>query len=159
MKNIKLAVGLMTAAAMTAGMASTAMAAGTLNFGCQNYAGGSVNPLFQESSAWNAMRYGVTEGLFKFTDSMEIEPWLAESYEVSEDHKTWTIKIKDGLKFSDGCDVTAEAVKASFERLYEAGKDGVSLLRRASRCGSTVWFRRRGTAPAIWRRIPCPLPC
>ncbi|MBQ0001346.1 MAG: ABC transporter substrate-binding protein [Clostridiales bacterium] len=126
MKNTKIAVGLLTAAAMTAGMASTAMAAGTLNFGCQNYAGGSVNPLFQESSAWNAMRYGVTEGLFKFTDSMEIEPWIAESYEVSEDHKTWTIKIKDGLKFSDGCDLTASKVAESLQWDMTEGPNGQS---------------------------------
>ncbi|MBQ7370857.1 MAG: ABC transporter substrate-binding protein [Blautia sp.] len=111
-------------AALVLGSTTPAYAAGTLTFGCQNYGGGGVDPAEQINTAWNAMRYGVTECLFKFTDSMEVEPWLAESYEVSDDHTTWTIKLKDGIKFSTGADMTASAVKASFDRLKEDGPNG-----------------------------------
>ena len=48
-----------------------------LNFGCQMYDDGSVNTVSGESSGWNCMRYGISECLFKFNDSMEVEPWLA----------------------------------------------------------------------------------
>lgn len=97
-----------------------------LRFGCQNYGDGLVDPANQTNAAWNCMRYGVGEALFKFNDAMEVEPWLAESYEVSDDHLTWTIKLKDGIKFSDGCDMTATKVKESLDRLKEAGPTGSS---------------------------------
>ena len=121
-----------TAAAAESGKAATEAATqgeavasdATLTFGCQNYSAGGVNPAEQTNTAWNAMRYGVTQCLFKFTDEMTVEPWLAESYEVSEDHKTWTIKMKDGLKFSTGADLNAAAVKASFDWLKQEGPNG-----------------------------------
>jgi len=72
-----------------------------LRFGCQNYGDGLVDPANQTNAAWNCMRYGIGEALFKFNDSMETEGWLADSCEVSDDHLTWTIHLKDGIKFSD----------------------------------------------------------
>lgn len=125
MKKTKLAVGLLTAAAMTAGMASTAMAAGNLTFGCQMYSDGMIDPIAQTNCAWNAMRYGINECLFKFNDSMEPQPWLAESAET-EDNITWVVKLKEGVKFSDGCDMTATKVKESFDRAMAEGPNGSS---------------------------------
>lgn len=116
-----------TAASGSAASGSAAAAGGTLKFGCQNYGGGGVDPANEINTAWNAMRYGVTECLFKFDDSMEIQGWLAEDdYTVSDDHKTWTFNIKKGLKFSSGADVTPSAVAASFERLFKDGTGGAS---------------------------------
>jgi peptide/nickel transport system substrate-binding protein len=45
----------------------------------------------------------------------EIEPWLAESVEPNEDSTVWTIKIRDGVKFHDGSDLTAEVVKNNLD--------------------------------------------
>ena len=61
-------------------------------------------------SGWSAIRYGVGETLFKYSDSMEVEPWLAEGYEFVDDN-TVKITLKDGIKFSSGRDLDAEAVK------------------------------------------------
>ncbi len=33
-------------------------------------------------SGWSCLRYGVGETLFKYNDNMEVEPWLAESYDL-----------------------------------------------------------------------------
>ena len=52
-----------------------------LNFGCQMYTDGCVNSANDENGGWNAMRYGITEGLFKFNDSMEVEKGTLSSYE------------------------------------------------------------------------------
>ena len=90
---------------------------GVLNFGCQMYGDGHIDPLEQTNSAWNAMRYGITECLFKFEDDMSVVPWLAESYEQNDDMTQFVIKLKDGIKFSDGCDMTATKVKACFDRM------------------------------------------
>ena len=95
-----------------------------LNFGCQMYTDGCVNSANDENGGWNAMRYGIAEALFKFDDNMEVIPWLAESYEVNDDHTEWTIKLKDGIKFSDGCDLTPTKVKEYFDHMKEVGPSG-----------------------------------
>lgn len=47
----------------------------------------------------------------------EMEPHLAQSWEVSPDGTVWTFRLREGLVFSDGTPLDAEAVKFSFERL------------------------------------------
>lgn len=64
------------------------------------------------------MRYGLGECLTKFDDKMKIQPWLAESWSISDDRLTWTFKIREGVKFSNGTPLTAEAVKNSIERAF-----------------------------------------
>ena len=53
-------------------------------------------------------------------------PLLAKSWEASEDAKTWTFHLREGVKFHDGEPLTAEAVKLSIE----AAKDhaGASFI-------------------------------
>lgn len=65
---------------------------------------------------WSAIRYGVAETLVKFSQHMEVEPWLADTYEVVDPH-TVKFHIRDGVAFSNGKALTGEAVKASFEAL------------------------------------------
>ena len=63
----------------------------------------------------------IVEGLVKTSDTTtEIEPCLAESWDVSDDGKTYTFHVMEGLKFSDGSDVTAEDWKWTFERAMAA---------------------------------------
>ena len=88
-----------------------------MNFGCQMYDDGSLNFALTINGAWNAMRFGITESLFKFNDEMGTEPWLAESYTVNDTHTEWVITLKDDIYFSDGCQVTPSKVKECFEYL------------------------------------------
>lgn len=48
----------------------------------------------------------------------EIVPLLAESWEPSEDGKTWTFQLRDDVTFHDGTDFNAEAVCFNFDRWY-----------------------------------------
>ncbi len=98
----------------------------TITFGIQNYGGGGIDPAKEINCAWNVSRYGVGECLFKFDNSMNVVNTLCDSYTVNDEHTEWVFHIREGVKFSDGCDLTAEAVKASFERLFEAGPSGSS---------------------------------
>ena len=98
----------------------------TMTFGIQNYGGGGIDPAREINCAWNVSRYGVGECLFMFDNSMAVQNRLCDSYTVNDEHTEWVFHIRDGVKFSDGCDLTAEAVKASFERLFEAGPNGSS---------------------------------
>ncbi|MEJ8303271.1 nickel ABC transporter substrate-binding protein [Saccharibacillus sacchari] len=58
----------------------------------------------------------IYDGLVQYGEKGQIEPALAESWEISEDGKTYTFHLRQGVKFSDGSDFNAEAVKFSFER-------------------------------------------
>lgn len=89
-----------------------------LKFGCYNYSD-SFDPANNENSSWVAMRFAVTESLFRFSDKVVAEPNLCDNYQVSDDYTTWTLHIRKGVKFSNGNDVTATAVKESLERLYK----------------------------------------
>ncbi len=60
----------------------------------------------------------IGEGFFKYEpETLELKPALAESYEVREGGKVWIIKLRKGLKFSDGTELTADVVKWSIERV------------------------------------------
>ncbi|MBQ7463874.1 MAG: peptide ABC transporter substrate-binding protein [Lachnospiraceae bacterium] len=71
------------------------------------------------------------EGLLKFDKDTNIVPGVAESYEVSDDGLTWTFKLRDGLKWSDGSDLTAEDFVYSWKRVADpntAAPYGYDLL-------------------------------
>ena len=69
-------------------------------------------------AGWACIRYGVGETLFRYSDTMEIEPWIAKEYE-NVDELTWKITLQDNVKFSSGRDMDAEAVKQCLEHLIE----------------------------------------
>jgi glutathione transport system substrate-binding protein len=57
------------------------------------------------------------QGLFGFDKGMKMVPVLAESYQASKDGLVYTVKLKKGIRFHDGTDFNAEAVKANFDRV------------------------------------------
>lgn len=101
-------------------------AAKTLVFGCQMYADGGIDPSLQTNTAWNCSRFGVGQTLFKFDDNVKPVPQLAESATPSDGNKTWTFKLKKGIKFSNGTEMTATKVKEYLDWIREAGKKGSS---------------------------------
>lgn len=69
--------------------------------------------------SWVVSRYGVGETLVRFDEKGQMQPCLAEKWENSEDGKSWTFKIREGVKFSNGNDMTPESVKSSLERTFK----------------------------------------
>ncbi len=62
----------------------------------------------------------IYETLVKFdTDSSDVEPWLAEDYDISDDGLTYTFYLREGITFHDGTDFNAEAVQRSIARQLE----------------------------------------
>jgi len=49
-------------------------------------------------------------------DKGEVQPKLALSWSHSEDFKTWTFKLRPGVKFHDGTPFNAQAVKENYDR-------------------------------------------
>jgi nickel transport system substrate-binding protein len=53
--------------------------------------------------------------LVTYDENGEIVGALAETWEVSDDGLTYTFHLREGVKFSDGTDLTADAVKQSYD--------------------------------------------
>ncbi|TEU16766.1 MAG: ABC transporter substrate-binding protein [Anaerolineales bacterium] len=70
-------------------------------------------------SDYNSHRaaYGMYDHLLRFKDeSTAVEPGLVESWEISDDGLVYTLNLRKGVKFHDGTDFNAEAVKFNIER-------------------------------------------
>ena len=89
----------------------------TMTIGVTSFAD-TLEPTEQYFS-WVISRYGVGQGLTKFDEEGNMVPCLATEWTNSEDGKTWTFTIREGVKFSNGNDMTPELVKASLERTME----------------------------------------
>ena len=59
------------------------------------------------------------EGLLLIDEDQNVIPGQAESWTVSEDGLTWTFTMRDGLKWSDGTDLTAKDFEYSFKRIAD----------------------------------------
>ena len=80
------------------------------------------------------------ESLVKVEDDGSISPWLAESYEVSEDGKTYVFKLREDVYFTDGAKFNAEAAKLNFDAIldnYERHSwiESVSLMKEVENYG------------------------
>jgi peptide/nickel transport system substrate-binding protein len=92
--------------------------------------------------------------LLPTNDGKGVQPGLAEAWRVSEDGKTVTLKLRDGIKFSDGSPITAEDVQWSLKRASNP-KNGVwgfmisSLEDAIIEDPKTVVLKLKDTDPAI----------
>ncbi|WP_227793520.1 nickel ABC transporter substrate-binding protein [Paenibacillus guangzhouensis] len=71
----------------------------------------------------------IYDGLVKYGQKGEILPALAETWDISPDGKAYTFHLRKNVKFSDGTEMNAAAVKFSFERWI---KDPVNSLNIAT---------------------------
>lgn len=95
--------------------------------------GGEPDAGFDPTTGWG--RYG--SPLFQSTlltrdDDLRIVNDLATSYEVSADGKTWTVVIREDVKFSDGQPLTAEDVAYTYNAAAQSGSVvDLSVLEKA----------------------------
>lgn len=62
------------------------------------------------------------EGLVRSQADGTFAPWLAESWEIAPDRSFVTFKLREGVKFTDGTDFNAQAVKFNYDAQIENGK-------------------------------------
>lgn len=76
-----------------------------------------LDPTSAAAGAIDAVVYSnVFEGLTRFGPDGSVNPGLAESWEISEDGKTYTFNLRSGVKFHDGTDFEATDVVFSLDR-------------------------------------------
>ncbi|MFP4238289.1 MAG: ABC transporter substrate-binding protein [Rhodosalinus sp.] len=76
-----------------------------------------LDPTGGAAGAIDSVLYAnVFEGLTRFTESGEVVPGLAESWEISEDGLTYTFALREGVTFHDGTTMDAEDVKFTLDR-------------------------------------------
>jgi peptide/nickel transport system substrate-binding protein len=78
-----------------------------------------LDPHTQTTFASLDMLKMVYEPLVINDHNMDIAPGLAESWQFSDDAMTLTFQLRQGVKFHDGSDFTAEDVIASYERILD----------------------------------------
>ncbi len=66
----------------------------------------------------------VYDGLVYYGENGEIKPALAESWTISEDGKTYTFKLREGVKYSDGSDFNAQNVVKNFDTIFSDENKG-----------------------------------
>ena len=76
----------------------------------------TLDPYDANDTLSQAVAKSFYQGLFSFDKDMKLVNVLAESYEASSDGLTYTIKLRSGVKFQDGTDFNAAAVKANIDR-------------------------------------------
>ncbi|WP_019122340.1 ABC transporter substrate-binding protein [Brevibacillus massiliensis] len=68
----------------------------------------------------------VYDSLTKLDDNMSVVPALADSWKLSDDGKTVTFKLHEGVKFHNGREMTSDDVKYSFERILNPDTGAVA---------------------------------
>ncbi len=80
----------------------------------------TLNPLTATDAGAQEVQSYILEGLLdRDIDTYEWKPALATKWEISEDKKTYTFTLRQGVKWSDGKPLTVEDVKYSFDAIFD----------------------------------------
>lgn len=88
----------------------------------------SLDPYKAAAADSKKILYNIFEGLVGVDTEGNIVPKVAEEYKVSDDAKTYSFKLRDGIKFHNGQAVTSEDVKYSIEQVINQKLEGFSNI-------------------------------
>jgi peptide/nickel transport system substrate-binding protein len=113
-----------TAAAGAPTTTSAAAPGGTVTIGVDQEPP-TMDPEASPSAITFYITSSVGETLLYLDENEKIQPWLAQSYEVSEDARSFTFHLRNDVTFQDGTPFNAAAVKWNLDRVvdpnYKAG--------------------------------------
>jgi peptide/nickel transport system substrate-binding protein len=90
---------------------------------------GNLDPILSASHQTRDHGYLIYDTLFGLDAQQKIQPQMVDSYTVSDDGKTYTFKLRDGLKWHDGKPVTSTDVIASIKRWGQRDRMGLALMK------------------------------
>jgi peptide/nickel transport system substrate-binding protein len=89
----------------------------------------TIDPSVKYDWSIRMMQQALYDALVKYVGNPpEIQPWLAERWEVSPDARTWTFHLARNARFHTGDPVTAEAVRWSFARTLKLNQGPAWML-------------------------------
>lgn len=84
--------------------------------------GGEPKDGFDPTTGWGRNGSPLFQStLFKYDHNFNVVNDLAEHYEISDDGLTWTVKIREDARFSDGKNVTADDVAFTYNKAKTSG--------------------------------------
>lgn len=114
-ERIALSIGILAATVFTASAADSPIKGGTLVYLEQQ----SHTNLYPPAGGFypnGGILNQITDKLtYQNPKTLEIEPWLAESWQVNDDSTEYTFKLRPGVTFSDGTPLDASAVAKNFD--------------------------------------------
>ena len=79
----------------------------------------TIDPALNQSADGANYITMISDNLLRIDKDGKVAPSMAEKYEVSDDGLTWTFHLRDGLKWSDGSDFTANDFVYSWQRMVD----------------------------------------
>ncbi|MGH6761044.1 MAG: ABC transporter substrate-binding protein [Phyllobacterium sp.] len=124
MKTLKLALLLGTALIAVASSAFAQEKGGVINVATVGEPP-TLDPMVSTADLVGIVSQHIFETLYTFDKSWKPTPLLAESLpEIADDGKTYTIKLRSGITFHDGSEMTSEDVVASLNRWMKIASRG-----------------------------------
>ena len=97
----------------------------------------SMDPHVGSNGISNQILNEVYETLLTFDEDTNVVPLLAKDWEVSEDGRTYTFYLNEGITFHDGEPFNAESVVAVYER--GLADDSLTLKRTIGTTDAPIW--------------------
>ncbi len=123
----------------------------------------TLNSIISQETTSSIPISRVFDGLVETNfDTTEVEPALAESWTTSPDGRTWTFKLRKGVRFNDGVEVTADDVVFNMEAAFTPNvsttrKDTLAVAGKPMKWrkvdGYTIEFRTEQPFGAFLRAI------
>ena len=115
-----------------------------------------LDPHVKYDGSTTAFSLNLYDNLLRYQGNPpEIVPWLAETYETTDEGRTWVFHLRRGVTFHDGSALTADAVHFSFARLLALGKAPAGAFQRMGltveqiRVAGSLHYRDQPGA-AVW---------
>lgn len=118
---------LFLASILGAGTQAAMAAENTLTMSIGDYANIGTDPtldssIWPDTGGWQEQHHFThLSPLITLDIDGNVIPWMAESYEVSNDYRTITFHLRKGVKFADGTPLNASILKFNFDRMLAFG--------------------------------------
>ncbi len=125
-----------------------------------------VDPVANTATITRNHGYLVFDTLYGLDDNYQVQPQMLAGHQAEDDHKTWTLTLRDGLRFHDNEPVLAKDVVASLRRWAKRDVFGAVLMERTDELSAIsdkqIEFRLKKSfalLPDALGKIPPCMPC